>query len=202
MADSNPYVDFLSQPDNLRIALQVEEHLQEVKDHIHETFWRLIEEHVGRQLETKGFTTDWHLEHRSEYPLTGKFGGLRIVPTDHEDCDISVVANIQQRHYSDYRVQYGIWPHPFEKRTGDRYKTVDKELRGQFSELGYITDKMKGAPVQCQTDLYARRRNTLLSVAAEMKGKPGVAHEMARRFFTFFETHRETLETMNDRLRR
>jgi len=108
MNSQEPIFDYLVQPDNLSVALEIANYVDQLKHDMHKQFWSLYNPRMGQQLKLSSFTDAWrYLAHPASRYRSG-WGTSFIGPTI-EDNDKKVLrfAFGQAGRNSGFRLFWG-----------------------------------------------------------------------------------------------
>jgi hypothetical protein len=161
MPVDDPILQFIAQPENLPLALDISKKVERLKVTLHKQFWPAITAELRERLEASEYGDRWQLVGPAKGKETRDWAAASIKPFP-ADERVFVYATLEQRtSQSDYRVNHGIhWSQQFH----DQFETnAVRALIDRLNQQGFRTNSHW--PGVKPLDLWLRRQKFLLRMA-------------------------------------
>jgi len=181
-------IDFLSQEENLPFILELSEKVGQVKDKLHQKFWKKVETKLKERLNESSLKIDWRLILDDD--IFSSWKGISLSPITKSKY-LYVYPKLEQWS-GDLRLFYGIhWSQQIE--TSITIQLINDFLQ-VLKDTGYIIGKSSWWPAYQLTDIRPKSNDFLLRISKNIDSH---VNNIIDIFWEFFSDNAEMMKNIN-----
>lgn len=197
MAYEDKILDFLAQPENLGVAMQIAEYVQKLREKTHRGFWPMFNDAIKDRLDATDYGGQWIYVPQARDKWRTRWGEWSIRPAQksHSNQRVMQAAMQQSTIEANFRLLLGAcWTS--DPKKGVRSPAFD-QLVERLKEMQLVQSNSKW-PGWNWLDYQIRSEKFILRASSEPYA---LVNEIADTFWQFFLDIRPWLEAVNDEVR-
>ena len=182
--ESQPSIyEFLRRPENLQVALDVASYVEELRAHLHKTFWQDIKKALFDRLANSPYSKRWEISMSDipcEKPYKNLLIALKSVSASPQSSYLCVTLEQGEPRYK-YQLYYGLRWEPAERAEPRRESY--KKLLAKSKKLGADYRMRPWWPASCLLETYLRSDEVVKEYGTD---PTGFVHNLADQIWDYF----------------